>query len=281
MPPVNLLLADGSRDPRTEDPTNFWLIHPAGRLLLPLALRSRIPANAISLAGLALGTGAAFAYVQWREAPFALLGFALCIAWLVADGLDGMVARASGTASAVGRFLDGVCDHIVFLLLYCALAWSIGTLAGCALALAAGIAHAFQATLYEGERARFHRRLLGDPGPSRPLPASNRLVRWYDAVAGSLDRMAAPFDRRLAGADDPQALGQAYGRGAAPALRLMALLSANMRVLALYLACLAGDPMLFWWFEIVPLSAVALAGIAWHRRVEKGLVAKSGLPRHA
>jgi hypothetical protein len=265
---------DGSRDPRTDDPTNLWIVHPAGRLLLPLALRLRIPANAVSIAGFASGAAAAWAYLDWphRAGP----GFLLCLAWLILDGLDGMIARATGTASALGRFLDGVCDHAVFVLLYLALAASLGGAATWALALAAGAAHAVQSTLYEGDRVRFHRRIAGDPGAAPP-PSANPLVRLYDRVAGSLDRLAAPFDRTLAAAPDPAALGRSYGAAAAPPLKLMALLSNNMRVLLIWLACLAGDPRLFWWVELGPLSAVAVAGLWWHRRVEKRLLIPSPL----
>jgi hypothetical protein len=44
-----------------------------------------------------------------------------------------------------------------------------------------------------------------------------------------------------------------------------------MRVVAIYLACLAGNPMLFWWWELGPLSLVTAAGIIWHRRIERRL----------
>jgi len=275
MRSIAIVPPDGSRDPRTEDPTNRWLVHLAGRLLLPLALRLRIPANAISIAGFVFGASGAAAFSRWTQPELAAAGFILCALWLIADGLDGMVARASATASAAGRFLDGLCDHAVFVLLYVSLAWSIGTAESWLLAVVAGVAHGLQATLYEGERVRFHRRVLGDPGKAAAV-ARNPLVRAYDALAGSMDRMAAPFDRLLARAADPRRLGEAYGRRAAPALRLMALLSNNMRVLAILLACLFGDPALFWWFELGPLSIVALAGIAWHRRVESALVREEG-----
>jgi len=260
---------DGSRDPRTEDPTNLYVVHLAGRALLPLALRLRVPANAVSLAGLVLGALAALAYLHWPT--LATWGFVLCVLWLIADGLDGMIARATATASALGRFLDGLCDHAVFVLLYVALAVSIGTAEAWALAFSAGAVHAVQSTLYEGERMRFHRRLAGDLG-APPLRSRNPLVRAYDAVAGSLDRLAAPFDRALAAATDPSALAARYGAAAAPPLRLMALLSNNMRVILIWLACLAGNPRLYWWMELVPLSLVATAGIAWHRRVERRLL---------
>jgi hypothetical protein len=266
---------DGSRDPRIEDPTNLWVVHLAGRALLPIALRARIPANAVSLLGLLFGTGAAAAYYRWQDWRFTLAGLLLCILWLIADGLDGMIARASGTASAFGRFLDGVCDHLVFVLIYVSLASSLNTPAAWILAAVAGAAHALQATLYEGERNRFHRRVRGEAGAPTSR-AGNLLVRIYDRVANSLDRYASVFDARMRDAKEPRRLGAAYGERAVPPLKCLALLSNNMRIVAITAACLAGDPRLFWWWELLPLMAVAIAGMSWHRRVEDGMMRYAG-----
>lgn len=266
---------DGSRDVRIEDPTNVWVVHLAGRMLLPLALKARIPANAVSVAGFALGTGSALAYLGCRNPALATLGFLLSIAWLVFDGLDGMVARATGTASALGRFLDGVCDHGVFLLIYLALGAAVDTPEAWVTGTIAGLVHGVQANLYESERARYHRRLRGDPGEGARPPSPNWLVRLYDRLAGSMDRLAAPFDRAMAAAPDRRAFAAAYAERAAPPLRLMILLTNNSRVILIYAACLAGDPMLFWWFELGPLTLVTAAGLAWHRRVERRLAAEA------
>lgn len=266
---------DGSRDRRIEDPTNLWIIHPAGRHLLPWFVARGIPANAVSVLGLVLGALAAAAYAQWAAWPFAFLGLLLSVGWLIADGLDGMIARATGTASALGRTLDGIVDHGVFALIYLVLAFSIGTVQGWALAVAAGVAHAVQSSLYEGERARFHRRAKGIPA-APPLPSRNPLVRLYDFVAGSVDRVAARFEDALRTAPDLAAFGRAYAETAAAPLRWMRLLTANVRVLAIFLACLAADPRLFWWFEIVPLTLVLAIGLAWHRAVESRLLRSSG-----
>lgn len=262
---------DGSRDRRIEDPSNLWLIHPLAGALLRRAVAAGVSANAVSVAGLVLGAGAALAFARFPSVPAVLLGLLLAIGWMVADGLDGMIARATGTASALGRALDGVCDHGVFALIYLLLAWRIGTPAGWTLALAAGAAHAVQSSLYEGERARFHRRLKGLAAPASS-PSALPLVRIYDAVAGLPERLAHPFERALAAAPDPKALGQTYGTRAAPAMRWQALLTANVRVALITLACLAGDPRLFWAAEIGPLSVVAMIGLIWHRRVERSLV---------
>lgn len=261
---------DRSRDRRIEDPSNLWIIHPAGRGLLPWFVARGISANAVSVCGLALGTGAAFAYSNWSDWRWAFAGLLLSVAWLIADGLDGMIARATGTASALGRFLDGLCDHGVFVLIYVVLASSIGTVEGWALAIAAGVAHAVQSSLYEGERARFHRRCKGDAG-TPPARSRNPLVLLYDSVANAADRFARTFDDRLRLHPDPAVFGAAYGEAAVGPLGLMRLLSANMRVLAIFLACLMGNPRIFWWFELIPLTAVLVIGLIWHRVVEARL----------
>lgn len=259
---------DGSRDRRIEDPTNLWVIHPAGRALLPVALRFRVSANAVSVAGLVLGACAAASYASWHSRWAVLLGVLLSAGWLIADGLDGMIARATRTASPVGRMLDGLCDHGVFLLLYVVLAASVGTWDAWLLSALAGTAHAVQSSLYEGERTRFHRRIKGIAVPPA-APASNPLVRLYDRVAGLPDRLSRPFEKALA--TDPAVLATVYGEQAAPVLKAMSLLTANVRVWAIAIACLMGDPRAFWWFEIVPLTLVAVITIVRHRQVERAL----------
>jgi hypothetical protein len=262
---------DQSRDRRIEDPTNLWVVHPAARLLLPWFLTRGISANAVSLGGLTLGTLAALAYGQWDQPAFVVAGLLLSIAWLVADGLDGMIARATGTASPLGRALDGLCDHGVFAVIYVVLAWSIGTPEGWALAWAAGAAHAVQSNLYESERMRFHRRCKGI-AMAAPVPSRNPLVRFYDRFAGMLDRFALPFDTAMRSQEDPSVLAHAYGEQAVRPMRLLSLLTANVRICAIFLACLAGNPRLFWWLELVPLTVILVAGLVWHRAVEARLV---------
>lgn len=189
-----------------------------------------------------------------------------------------MVARATGTASPLGRFLDGLCDHGVFVLIYVALAISIGSLGAWTLGTTAGLLHALQSSLYEGERARFHRRSIG-VAAAPPTLAGNALVRGYDRVVSMVDKFARPFDELLRRDPDSAQLGASYGALASKPLHFMSLLSANVRVFAVFIACLAGNPALFWWFEIGPLMAVLAIGLAWHRSVEAHLVAAGSAHR--
>lgn len=262
--------ADGSRDRRIEDPTNLWIIHPASRALLPHALRRRVSANAVSVAGLVVGAVAAFAY--YRGLP--LVGLVLCAGWLIADGLDGMIARATKTASALGRFLDGLCDHGVFALLYVALAASIGTGEAWAMALVAAAFHAVQSSIYEGERTRFHRRSRGLPRPPVAATTANGLVRFYDLFANALDRVGAPCDIAL---ERVPALRARYAALAVPPMRLMALETANARVLAIFVAVAIGNPFLFWGFEIVAQTLLLVAAVFWHRRAEARITRAAGM----
>jgi hypothetical protein len=77
---------------------------------------------------------------------------------------------------------------------------------------------------------------------------------------------------------DKLALGRAYGDAAAPAMKAMSLLSANVRLLLIALACLAGSPELFWLAEILLLTAIAAVTLGWHRRIEKRLADRLAAP---
>ena len=272
--------ADRSRDRRIEDPSNLWIIHPAARLVLPWFISRRISANAVSVGGLCLGALAALADAGWRHWPFACIGLLLSMAWLVADGLDGLVARATGTASPLGRFLDGICDHGVFLLIYLALAASVGTSEAWILAACAGAVHALQSNFYESERARFHRRCVGAAAAIRAAD-SNPLVRTYDQVSGLVDGLSLGFDDVLRRSSNPVQLGAAYGAAVVRPLRLMSLLSANVRVVVIFLACMARDPTLFWWFELLPMTAILIIAFHWRHRLESRFIRNMGLASFA
>lgn len=270
---MNTPLAIGSRDPAVEDVTNLWVIHPLSRAALAWSIQRGISANMVSVFGLAFGIAAAAAYLHWPFVPMAIIGLGFCVAWLVADGLDGMIARATGTSSAAGRILDGVCDHGVFLCLYLALGYSLGFSEIWQPMLVAGLFHAAQSSLFEAERTRYHRRIRGDGGSGTPPVLSrNPGVRLYDIAFHALDRWADLFDNCLRRNDFPDALAERYRSKARMPMKIMTLLSANTRVWAIFIACLIDNPAWFWWFEIGPLTIVAVATIYWHRRVERALV---------
>lgn len=254
-----------------EDPSNRWLVHPLSRALLGPAIRLGIHPNLVSLAGLACGALAGVAYLRWREPWFATLGFVLMIGWHVADGLDGKLARATGRATALGRSLDGWCDYLVFfaVLVPMALGLPHGH-AMLAVALTAGAAHAAQSSLYEGERASWRRRADGVFAAALRPPTSGPIERGYNAMERALGNRTRAIDAVLA--RDPRRV-PAYLAVTAPLVRGLSLLGANSRTLAIWLACLAGNPAWFWAWELVGLSAIGVVLTRRLRAVEAGLIA--------
>lgn len=251
--------ADGARPRNIEEPLNIAVIHPVSRALLPIAVTLRIPPNAISLAGIAFGAVAAWAYFQYANPVMALAGFAAMLAWHVFDGLDGMTARATGRTSDFGRFLDGFCDYSVFILVYLSLAFSaaehVGIGVSLSLAVAAGAAHVVQAAWYELQREVFIRRSAGQPGIGPREAVGGFLEVGYNALQAKLMPGAHALDATLGANSELRAR---YVEALRPVLARAAILGASGRTLAIFLACLAGSPLWYWLWEILGLSLAAI-----------------------
>jgi CDP-diacylglycerol--glycerol-3-phosphate 3-phosphatidyltransferase len=128
--------------------------HAAYRFLQPLGhalARAGVSANAVTLASLPFGGAAAWAVATGHYGLAALLAGVS----YACDALDGIVARSSGTASAVGEVLDATCDRIceASMLGGVAFAWRDSPLL-LALALAAGLG-AEQVTLASAKAESF------------------------------------------------------------------------------------------------------------------------------
>jgi phosphatidylglycerophosphate synthase len=261
---MNISMTNTARPPQIEDPSNLWLVHPLSDRLLPAALRLGIHPNSVSFAGMGFGALAGLCYWHWQQPAAVIAGFLMMVAWHVMDGLDGKLARASGKASPLGRLIDGVCDYLVFLFVLLPLALWFADWATLAVAVVGGACHAVQAAWYEGEREGWKRRARGSFAGETRVPTGSTLETVYNWVESHLGSGTRAIDRALAA--DP-ALLPAYLAATAPAVRRLSILSANNRTIALALACLAGNPRLYWYWEIVVLSLAALGlAVALRRR---------------
>jgi phosphatidylglycerophosphate synthase len=274
---VLIPMLDPARDIEIDVPSNRLVIHPVGAWLLPFAIRAGIHPNAVSLAGLGLGLLAAASFRHWPDARFALAGWCLLLGWLVLDGLDGALARATGRASAFGRFVDGFADYGVFVVVHVALALSLGgTVAAFVLMLAAGAAHAVQSAFYEATRATWFRRARRQFDVPERTAAGGAVERFYNAMEQALGHRPTAFDRLCAARQAPDGLLARWQALARPRFRPLWLLSSNARAHLILIACLVGDPRLAWWCELLLLSAVAAAGGWWWRRAEGEAMAVEG-----
>jgi len=259
--------------PHIDDPTNAYVIHPVARALLPLAIRARIHPNLVSVAGLGFAGLSGTAYYHWHDWRAVLLGFVLMCAWHVCDGLDGALARATGTASASGRLIDGVCDYLAFFAILIPIAVGFPDWGDkLTLCLTAGAAHAIQAMWYEGERDAWSRRASGI-FTVRPRAATGH---WIDAGHNAVERALGSRVRAIDGALAAEpALLPAYLAASAPFVRALLPLSANGRTLAIPLFCLLGHAEWFWYWELIGLNLFGVVMALLLRRTEARIVARS------
>lgn len=249
-----------------EDPSNLWLVHPLSERLLAPALRLGIHPNTVSFTGMGFGALAGWFYWHWQQPLAVVAGFLAMTAWHVMDGLDGKLARASGKTSPLGRLIDGLCDYMVFFFVMVPIAVSFDDWQPVlALAVASGLCHALQSAWYEGEREAWKRRARGEFMPTPRPPARFWGERVYNAIEAGLGNGARAIDARLA---RQPALLPAYLDATAPRMKRLSILSANSRTLAIALACLAGNPKLYWYWEIFGLSLLALVMAMGLRRAE-------------
>ena len=252
-----------------EDPGNLWLVHPLSDRLLRPALRLGIHPNTVSFAGMGFGALAGAFYWHWQNPAAVVAGFLCMAAWHVMDGLDGKLARASGKASPLGRLIDGLCDYMVFFLVLLPIVLTFDDwLPVLGLAVVSGLCHAVQSAWYEGEREAWKRRARGVFQVEPRRPARFWGERLYNSVEARLGGGTRAIDTRLAA--EP-ALLESYLRATAPQLRRLSVLSANNRTIVIALACLLGDPRLYWIWEIAVLSLVALVLARRLRRCETGV----------
>ncbi|MFZ5609659.1 MAG: CDP-alcohol phosphatidyltransferase family protein [Pseudomonadota bacterium] len=260
-----------SRPLEIEEWSNRRLLHPAAAALVPLLARWRVSPNAVSLLGLASALLAALAYARGNSWGWALLGLAAMIAWHILDGADGKLARLIGRASAFGRLVDGVCDHLAFAAIYIALSLAAirfnhtGSMIWL-LVLAAGIAHAFQAAALEDRRQAYVRhkagRIAGDKAAERHLVAApwRSLLRLYDAAQNLVAPRQHATEAALEAARQKSAASwdaalAVYQDAARRWIARWSLLSANQRTLAIFIFVVMGWPAGYFWFELIVLSA--------------------------
>ena len=120
------------------------------------------------------------------------------------------------------------------------------------------------------EEARFpnrHFRSETESALNRQADAARVLIGTLEYAVRDLQREINKLSAIVNAADitrkngAPKKVGPFEALTRAVELVVGALESANMRILAIWLACLFGDPRLFWWFELGPLTLVAVIGI--------------------
>jgi phosphatidylglycerophosphate synthase len=282
-----------------EERSNLYLFVPLSMWLVPKLAFLKISPNTVSLTSMAVGIGAGFAYFQLHDYRFVLLGFLLMAITHVLDGADGALARLTNSQSEFGKIIDGVCDYIVFASVYVALALAMIVTYGADvwyIVVAAGLSHAFQAGAYELQRQEYE--FWGHGKKSAQLPEFISIkelpsdMTFFAKLATIMGQFYARMQYRFSGLDSnfrPQlyaylasnpkgveAFRASYRAKFAPFVKRWGIMCANYRTYAIFLACIVGQPILYFVYELLVLNLVLVVLVKKQKKANQLFLSEIG-----
>jgi hypothetical protein len=258
---------------------DLYFYRPIGfRLAEFFAHLKMTPAAVTLLAGIC-GVIAGHLY-YYRDLPINMVGMVLHVCSNVLDNADGQLARLTGRESRKGRIIDSLADHLVFVSIYLhlvlrALAEGYSP-AIWFLALAAGISHALQGAAADYYRSTYlyfvANGARGEIDSSSGLRSEYQRWTWrqrpWDKFLLALylnftrqQEMLAPQLKKLRETTTelfhghiPAWLEQGYRNSAGGTFKWWGLLMTNSRMLVLFALLFLGQPVYYFWFELIPLN---------------------------
>jgi hypothetical protein len=254
------------------------------------------PAGVTLLAGL-LGIIAGHLF-YYRDLRTNVVGMALLVCANALDNADGQLARLTHRESREGRIIDSVADHLVSVSIYVHLTLRYlvegASPAVCLLALAAGISHALQGAAADYYRTAYlyfaTNRSPMELDSSSVLRSNFRELSWpHEPWHKFLLALYLNFTRqqemlspnlknlrdtaaRLFGGEIPSWFKTRYRSLVSPMLRWWRLLMTNTRMLVLFALLFIGQPVWYFWFELIPLNLLFVYLIVRQENVSKSLL---------
>jgi hypothetical protein len=252
---------------------------PIGFRLAELFAQLKMTPAAVSLLAGIFGVLAGHLYF-YRNLSINIGGMVLHVCANTLDNADGQLARLTHRETREGRIIDSIADHLVFVSIYFHLAlrylfegWSPVI---CLLALAAGISHALQGAAADYYRSTYL--YFVTPGARSGVDSSSGLrsdyekLTWHEAPWRKFllalymnftrqQEMLAPRLKTLRNiaiqlfrGEIPGWFRTRYQDLACPMLKWWGLLMTNVRMLVLFAVLFVGQPVYYFWFELVPLD---------------------------
>ncbi|PYL10119.1 MAG: hypothetical protein DME33_02065 [Verrucomicrobia bacterium] len=258
---------------------DLYFYRPIGFWLAQFFARLKITPAAVSLLAGVCGVIAGHFYF-YRDLRINIVGMVLHVCSNALDNADGQLARLTRRQSREGRIVDSIADHVVFASIYVHLVLRYA-LAGASpaiwfLGLAAGISHALQGAAADYYRSTYlyfvTNGARGELDSSSELRADYRKLTWHQRPWDKLllalywnftrqQEILAPRlkkVRELTGqlfqGESSDWLRTRYQNLASPALKSWRLLMTNTRMLVLFVLLLIGQPIYYFWFELMPLN---------------------------
>ena len=263
----------------TEGVLDLYFYRPIGFRLAEFFAQLKMTPAAVTLLGGVCGVVAGHLY-YYRDLRINIVGMLLHVCANALDNADGQLARLTQRESRKGRIIDSVADHLVFVSIYlhltlrCVFEGSSPVI--WVLAFAAGISHALQGAAADYYRSTYLY-FIGNGGPIRIDSSSEvrldyRRWSWRQEPWNKLllalylnftcqQEMLAPHLKKLRETVSELFQGQIptwlrarYRNLAGPMLKWWGLLMTNTRMLLLFALLLIGQPIYFFWFELIPLN---------------------------
>ena len=261
--------------PELEGWIDIYFYRKVGFQLARLFAALGLTPTTVSAIGCICGVTAGHFY-YYRDLRLNIFGMLLHVGANVFDNADGQLARLTNQTTRMGRLIDGVADHLVWLSVYFHLALRCGSegspLAIAILALAAGLSHGCQAAAADYCRSGYLYFVRGRARANLDLSAELRSefqrLRWrnqpwqkvllafylnftsqQELFAPGLQRLHQVTERAFS-EEIPLWLRDGYRQLARPFLAWWRLLMTNTRMLLLFLLLLIGRPIWYFWIEV-------------------------------
>lgn len=282
----------------TEEWFDLIFHRPLGFAWACLAKKLHITPNAITIASIFLGLGAAILF--YFNNIWLNIGGALLLLWAdTFDSADGQLARMTHQYSRIGRILDGVSGDIWFFAIYVAIClrenvtsdfFSHHTWVIWVVAVATGICHAIQAAMADYYR-QFHLYFLKGAEGSE-LESADALKKKLASLSWKKDFFSkltlffytnytigqesrTPWMQRLReairshfGTNIPQKLRNDFRAASKPLMKYTNILSFNSRCFAIFAAILIFQmPWLYFAFELTILNILLIYMMVRHEKI--------------
>ena len=233
----------------------------------------------------------------YRDLRTNVVGMALLVCANALDNADGQLARLTHRESREGRIIDSVADHLVSVSIYVHLTLRYlvegASPAVCLLALAAGISHALQGAAADYYRTTYlyfaTNRSPMELDSSSALQSNFRELSWphepwhkflialylnftrqQEMLSPNLKKLRDTGDRLFHG-QIPSWFRTRYRNLASPMFKWWGLLMTNSRMLVLFGLLFIGQPVYYFWFELVLLNLLFVYLIIREKKMAESL----------
>ena len=288
----------------TEEHIDLAFYRPIGFMWARLAARVGVTPNAITIASIFLGVGAGILF-YYPQLWINVIGMLLLVWANSFDSADGQLARLTKQYSRLGRILDGLSGDFWFAAIYIAIVlrenqavplFESHHLKMWAMAIAAGICHARQASMADYYR-QFHlyflkgeegseldnasdlRRQLEESGMTwrgnfwRRLTMTTYLgyTRRQEASSPAMQGLRRTLKELYPDGRIPMEFRNRFRSLSLPLMKYTNILTFNWRTIGLFITLLLGEPWLYFVYELTLLNAIYAYMVWRHESICRSL----------